>query len=115
MSFMGKANAGMAKFSKSMKDGMDNCRTDGKIAEQQKIIKELTKEIGNLTLLQLESGVEMSPEIMERYLAVKDAKEKIVQLENDKKVTSVLCQECGAKTKTGMKYCGKCGAQLNNV
>lgn len=45
MDFTGTVNAGMAKFAKSMKDGVDNCKVDGKIAEQQKKIKELTREM----------------------------------------------------------------------
>lgn len=44
------------------KKGIFNkCRIDGKIAEQQKKIKVLTKEIGNLTVVRLEAGDEMCP------------------------------------------------------
>lgn len=112
MSFTGKMNAGMTKFTKSMKDGAYNCKAEGKIAEQQKRIKELTKEIGNLALVRLEAGDEMSPEIMERYAAIKEAKETIEVLENEKKKTVIVCPECGAKTAVGMKYCGVCGTEL---
>lgn len=115
MSFTGKANAGMAKFAKSMKDGMDNCKVDGKISEQQKQIKKLTTEIGNLALLRLEAGDEMSPEIMERYLAIKEAKEVIAELEKEKKITVIVCPKCGAKTSIDMKYCGKCGVELEEA
>lgn len=112
MKFTGKVNAGMAKFAKNMRNGVDNCKVDGKIAEQQKKIKVLTREIGNLTLVRLEAGDEMCPEIMERYSAIKEAKEMISTLENKKKRTSVLCQKCGAKTSIDMKYCGVCGASM---
>lgn len=114
MSITGKANAGMAKLAKSMKNGMDNCKVDGKIAEEQKNIKELTREIGNLALIRLEAGDEMSPEIMERYAAVKKSRELIAELEKTKKISVIVCQKCGAKTSADMKYCGKCGAEVNN-
>ena len=112
MNFTGTVNAGMAKFTKNMKDGMDNCKLDGKIAEQQKKIKVLTKEIGNLALIRLEAGDEMCPEIMERYAAIREAKEIIAELENGKTKNVVICHECGAKTSVGMKYCGVCGSSL---
>lgn len=112
MKFTGKLNAGMANFAQSMKNGADNCKLDGKIAEQQRKIKELIKEIGNLAVLRLEAGDEMSPEIMERYSAIKEAKEKISELETERKVSSAVCPSCGAKTSVGMKYCGRCGASM---
>lgn len=110
MSFTGKLNAGMSNFTKSMKNGADNYKLDGKIAEQQKKIKVLTKEIGNLVLIRLEAGDEMSPEIMERYQAILAAREEIETLEKDRKVTKIVCPNCGARTSADMKYCGKCGA-----
>lgn len=115
MSFTGRANAGMTKLAKSMKNGVDNCKVDGKIVEQQKTIKRLTNEIGKLALVKLEAGEEMSPEIMERYFAIKEAKESIAALEKGRKGTSVVCSECGIKTIAGMKYCGGCGAELKEA
>lgn len=112
MSFTGTANAGMAKFVKSMKNGVDNCKVDGKIAEQQNIIQSLTREIGNLAVLHLEAGEEMSPDIMERYFAIREAKEIIAELEKEKKRTTIICPVCGAKTSVGMQYCGVCGVEL---
>lgn len=112
MEFTGKVNAGMANFAKSMKNGVNNCKVDGKIAEQKKKIKTLTKEIGNLALVRLEAGDEMSPEIMERYSAIKEAKEIISALESEKKVTTELCPKCGAKTSIDMKFCGMCGTNM---
>ena len=108
-------NAGMSKMARSMRNGVDNCKTDGKIAEKQKLIKSLTREIGNLALVRLEAGDEMSPEIMERYEAIKVAREEIVVLESGKKKSTVICQECGAKTSVDMKYCGVCGTCLQEV
>lgn len=112
MKFTGKLNAGMVNFTQSMKNGANNCKLDGKIAEQQRKIKELTKEIGNLAVVRLEAGEEMSPDIMERYSAIKEAKEKISELEKERKISNTVCPSCGAKTSIGMKYCGKCGANM---
>ena len=115
MDVTGTINAGMSKMARSMRNGVDNCKTDGKIAEKQKLIKSLTKEIGNLAIVRLEAGDEMSPEIMERYEAIKAAKEEIVVLESGKKKSIVICQKCGYKTSVDMKYCGKCGTCLQEV
>lgn len=112
MNFTGKLNAGMASFAQSMKNGTDNCKLDGQIAEQQRKIKGLVKEIGNLAVVRLEAGDEMSPEIMERYSAIKEAREKISELEKERKVSCAVCPSCGAKTSIDMKYCGKCGAKM---
>ena len=49
-------------------------------------------------LVRLEAGDEMSPEIMERYSAIKEAKEMIETMEKEKKRTTIVCMECGAKT-----------------
>lgn len=112
MNFTGKLNAAMTSFTLNMKNGVDNCKLDGKIAEQQRKIKELIKEIGNLAVVRLEAGDEMSPEIMERYAAIEEAKEIISAIEKEKKVSSTVCPSCGTKTSIGMKYCGKCGANM---
>lgn len=112
MNFIGTANAQMARMARSMKDGVDNCKVDGKIAEQEKTIQLLTKEIGNLALLSLEAGAQMSPEIMERYFVIKEAKERIAEFEQEKKKKVIVCPKCGAKTAVNMKYCGVCGAAL---
>lgn len=115
MDVTGTINAGMTKMARSMRNSVDNCKADGKIAEQRKIIKALTREIGNLALLRLEAGDEMSPEIMERYEAIKEAKEEILVLESGKKKTTIICQECGTKTSIAMNYCGVCGTCLQEA
>lgn len=115
MNVTGTINAGMAKAARCIRNGVDNCKTNGKIAEQKKIIKALTREIGNLTIVRLEAGEEMCPEIMERYNAIKAAKEEIDVLEGGKKKSSVICQQCGAKTSIDMKYCGACGSCLQEA
>ena len=115
MDITGTINAGMSRMARSLRNGVDNCKTDGKIAEKQKLIKSLTREIGNLALVRLEAGDEMSPEIMERYEAIKAAKEEISVLESEKKKLTIICQECGSKTSVDMKYCGKCGTCLQEA
>lgn len=112
MNFTGKLNASMAKMGKTMKNGVDNCKLDGKIAEQQKRIRVLTKEIGNLTLVRLDAGDEMSPEVMERFEAIKEARAEITALESGRKKTNIACPKCGVKTAGDMRYCGKCGADM---
>ena len=115
MDVTGTINAGMSKMTRSMKNSVNNCRIDGKIAEKQKMIKTLTREIGNLAVVRLEVGDEMCPEIMERYEAIKLAKQEIEVLEGEKKKTKTICQVCGAKTSIDMKYCGACGTALQEV
>ena len=63
MNITGTINAGVTKIAGSMKNSVNNCKVDGKIAEQEK-------------------------------------------------KTKVICQACGAKTSSTMKYCGTCGASL---
>lgn len=112
MDIKSKMNAGVASIAKTMKSGVDNCKLDTQIAEQQKKIKVLTREIGNLALVRLEAGDEMSPEIMERFEAIKEAKETIETLRKEKKKYTVVCPSCGTKTSAQMKYCGMCGSVL---
>jgi ribosomal protein S27AE len=115
MSFTGKINSGMNNLAKSMKTGADNCKLDGKIAEQEKQIKKLSKEIGNLVIVRLDEGDKMSPDIMERYKAILEARKVIEELEGEKVSTEkyLICPKCGAKTTLGMRYCGKCGADMS--
>ena len=102
--------AGMSDF---LRTNADDCQIDLKIAEQERLIRKLTSEIGNLAVLNLDNGEEMSPEIMERYEIIKTAKQKIEEMRADKKSASRECPKCGAKVPSGMKYCGECGSPLN--
>lgn len=115
MSFTGELNAEMSNLANSIKNSADNFKLDGKIAEQQKKIKVLTKEIGSLALVRLEAGDEMCPEIMERYSAICEAREVIAALEKDRKTTKAICPNCGAKTSVDMNYCGRCGTSMKEV
>lgn len=112
MGFTEKINFDMSNIKRSVKNGVDNCKLEGKIAEQQMKIKTMTKEIGNLVVLKLDEGEEMCPEIMERYDAIIEAREKIEEFKGQKKTTKVVCPSCGEKTSADMNYCGKCGESL---
>jgi predicted amidophosphoribosyltransferase len=57
----------------------------------------------------------MSPEITERYAAIKEAREEIEELESGKAGSSSdenVCPSCGEKVAEGMKFCGSCGAEV---
>ena len=112
MTFTGKFNAGMADMTKAMKNAADNYKLDGKIAEQKKLIKMVTREIADLVVLRLDAGDEMAPEIMERYNLIKEARAVIEELEKERKTTKVVCPNCGMKTSAEMNYCGKCGTRV---
>ena len=105
-------NAGFESIKKGMRDGADNYKIEGKIIEQKKEIKRLTKEIGTLTILRLEAGDEMCPEIMERFDAIKAAQAEIEVLENSIKTSKLVCPRCGAKNSNRMNFCGQCGTAL---
>ena len=112
---MGTLSAGMAGMKKGMQDSVDSCKLEGKISEQKKQIKRLTKEIGNLAIVRLEAGDEMCPEIMERFEAIKEAQAEIECLEKGRKIVKIVCPGCGAKTSAKMNYCGKCGTVLRVI
>lgn len=112
MTFTGRLNAGMTKCKTVLKNGADNCKLEGMIAEHNKIIKNMKKEIAALTIAKLDEGEEMSPEIMERYAVICESRETIEALEKDRKTTKIVCPECGAKSSAKMNYCGNCGTKL---
>ena len=109
---IGTLNAGLESVKKGVQDGADNYKIEGKIIEQKKEIKRLTKEIGTLAILRLEAGDIMSPEIMERFDAIKAAQAEIEALENSRKTVKIVCENCGSKNSKKMNFCGQCGAAL---
>ena len=109
---IGTLNAGLESVKKGVQDGADNYKIEGKIIEQKKEIKRLTKEIGTLTILRLEAGDVMCPEIMERFDGIKAAQAEIEVLENSRKTAKLICPGCGAKNSKRMKFCGQCGTAL---
>jgi hypothetical protein len=115
MEFSDKFNEGVATVASTVKSGVDICLLEGKILEKKKRIKKLTKEIGNLAVINLDCGAVMSPEITERYAAIKEAREEIEDLESGKAGNSSdenVCPSCGEKVAEGMKFCGSCGAEV---
>jgi NADH pyrophosphatase NudC (nudix superfamily) len=118
MEFTEKLNAGVSSLASTIKTGIDTCAAEGKILEQQKKIKQLTKEIGNLVVVKLDEGEEMSPEIMERYKAIVEIRDVIDELEKGKSnagAPAAVCPKCGGKISDGMKFCGNCGADLTEA
>ena len=97
---------------KGIQSGIDNCKLEGKISEQQHVIKKFKKEIANLVMHRLDAGDEMCPEIMERYHAILEARTEIESLEKGRKIVKVVCSGCGHKTSVKMNYCVKCGMPL---
>ena len=110
----GKLSAGLAGTAQAMKNGKENFKLNGQIAEQEKLVKSLTEELGNLVLVQLDEGEEYTPAVMERYEAIKEARKIIETTKSEKKTAKIICPVCGAKTASGMNYCGVCGAKMTN-
>jgi hypothetical protein len=114
MEFTDKLNEGMATIAGTFRSGVGNARTEGKILEQKKRIKNLTREIGKLAVVKLDEGEEMTPAIMERYAAIIEARSEIEVLEKGRELTSEpVCPNCGEKITEGMRYCGNCNADLS--
>lgn len=88
---------------------------DAKMKAEAEKRTQVQKEIANLVMVRLDAGDEMSPEIMERYAAIVEAREVIAELENEKVQTFVTCPNCGAKTSMDMNYCGKCGTNVTEA
>lgn len=115
MNMTGKFNAGIESIANAMKISNENYKIDAKIAQQEKMIKKMSQEIAKLTLVRLDAGDQMSPEIMERYAVIKEARAQIEALKQDKPVNHVKCPHCQAKNMVGMKFCGSCGEKLEET
>ena len=102
----------MASAGSSMKRSAANTKQDGKIADAEKTIQTMTREIGNLTVLMLDGNKTVGPDIKERYLAIAEARKAIQAAEADKVYTKVTCPVCGKKAVAGMHYCGHCGSLI---
>ena len=112
---MGKAYAGTARAVKDMKTANANFRQDGKVADAERAISTMTKEIGNLTVLMLDGNREVGPDIKERYMAIVEARRIIAEAEAGKVHSKTVCPHCGKKTTAGMHYCGWCGELLDGM
>ena len=109
-----KIRAAASGVARDVKNAVVNCKLDGTIAAEEKTIEELTREIGMLAIHTLDNGETMNPEIMERYNAVKSARDAIHTAQSEKQSVKAkaVCPECGAKTTAGMQFCGACGARM---
>ena len=96
----------------TVKNTTENTMIEGKIIGEEKKIKTLTAEIGNLILLRLDAGEQMGPGIMERYAAIESARKEIKAATAEMPKAKATCAVCSAKTVPGMQYCGVCGAPL---
>ena len=112
---MGKAYAGTARAVKDMKTANANFRQDGKVANAEKTINAITREIGNLTVIMLDGNREVGPDIKERYMAIVEARRIIAEAEAGKVYTKTVCPHCGKRTTAGMHYCGWCGELLSGT
>ena len=110
---MGKCYAGMAGVVRDMKTANTNFKQNGKVAEAEKTISTMTREIGNLTVLMLDGNRSVGPDIKERYAAIVEARKVVDAAQAEKVVKHVTCPHCGHKTAAGMHYCGWCGELLS--
>lgn len=110
--FFGKCGAGMSATAIGMRRSAENTKQDGKIADAEKRVARLTREIGRLTVLMLDGKKTVGPDIMERYDAILEARRVIQEAESGKVYTTTVCPVCGRKTSAGMRYCGCCGSLL---
>ena len=113
MNVMGNVYAGTAKAFSNMKTANRNFKQDGKVADAAKTITDMTREIGNLTVVMLDGNRSVGPDIKERYEAIVEARKVIAAAEADKVHAKVVCPHCGKKTTAGMHYCGWCGSLID--
>ena len=107
-----KLQKGYDKVEEAVKNTVDNCKLEVKITEKEREIKTLTKEIGEIVVAEIEGGTVLSAAVMEKYEAIRVAKEEIEALEGEKKTNKVICPGCGEKVSVEMNFCGKCGAAV---
>lgn len=113
MNLMDSLNAGVNSAMKAYKNGTENYKVKAAIAEQERIIEKMTKEIGNLVVIDLDNGTELSPAVMERHAAIKEARNIISEIKIEKsEVIKKVCPSCGRKSTSEMDYCGHCGTKL---
>lgn len=114
MNLMGSFNAGVNSAMKACKNGTETYKIKAAIAEQERIIEKMTKEIGNLVIIDLDNGAMLSPAVMERYEAIKASREIISEMKLEKtEVVKKVCSSCGKKSTGDMIYCGRCGTKLD--
>lgn len=114
MNIIGKTYAETTKAVNSMKATNRNFKLDGKVADAEKTISDMTREIGRLTVVMLDGNREVGPDIKERYMLIVEARKAIAAAEAGKVHSKVVCPHCGRKTTAGMHYCGWCGEALHS-
>jgi hypothetical protein len=112
MNLIGEINAGIESVAQSMKDSIKNSKLDGMIVAEERKIKNLTIEIGNLAVHRLDMSEHMTPDIMERYARITAARQAIKSAEAKKSPGKPECPKCGAKSGADLLYCGVCGELL---
>lgn len=99
----------------AVKKGADSVQTTVGNAEQERIIRKMSAEIGNLVLVELDNGRDFGPAIMERYEAILAARKIIEANKGEKKPSVKICPACGKANALDMKYCGYCAADMDVV
>ena len=117
MDFMKKLNLEANKLTQKVKDKANNVSVDAKVFEQERKIKELVVEIGNLTVKSMDDGAaNFNEAIKEKYDAILEIRKVIEELKSQKVETEVeapvICPSCGKVVADGMKFCGNCGAKV---
>lgn len=110
--FVGKCGAGIASAWNSMKRTAGNTKQDGRIADAENEITRLKTEIGNLTVIKLDEGLQLGEDVQERYDAICAARKTIAAAKASKKHIRITCPHCGHRTSAKMRFCGVCGKAL---
>ena len=98
-----------------VKKGTESAKTTVNVAEQERLIKKMTTEIGNLIMVELDEGKTFGPAIMERYQTILAARAIIEDSKQDQAPTKKTCPTCGKANSLDMKYCGFCGADMDII
>lgn len=98
-----------------VKKGADSVQTTVGIAEQERIIRKMSAEIGNLVLVELDNGRDFGPAIMERYNVILEARKVIESSKGEKEPSRKVCPVCGKANALDMKYCGYCAADMDII
>lgn len=99
----------------AVKKGTDSCKQTVGTVEQERLIKKMTAEIGNLIMVELDEGKTFGPAIMERYATILEARKIIEENKQEQAPTKKTCPVCGKANSLDMKYCGFCGADMDII
>lgn len=99
----------------AVRKGADSCKQTVSTVEQERIIRKMASEIGNLVLIELDEGKEYGPAIMERYATIVEARKIIEDAKKEQEPVKKICPICGKSNSLEMKYCGFCGADMSII